>query len=386
MADGKKQLSVFEAACIVAGLGVGGGIMGVPYLAASNGILNFVLILVTAYAVSLVLHLMVAEMVLRDGGHMQLVELFGRHLFTGRGGAVYTWAFFVLVVITFLALLAAYLVGCGAILHELLGLPVYAAQLLTYALAAGVVFYGLRVMGIVEKYAITVMGVVTAVLALGSLGSPFNALPALAGNLKTGLGLFGMAMFSFACFFSVPQAAEGLSWNRKLVARAVVLGISINFAFTFVIAFTAMLVSREVTQIAIIGWGRAVGNWAWITGSVFFFLAMLTTYWSVSYALAVVIRERMKWGDRPSWLAATLPTLAIALVNPATFLNYLQLAGGATAILVALLVVPTLRRVRRARAAADVDPALARWGAPVFQVIVVIAYLLMALGSIVAMP
>ncbi|MFH2128870.1 MAG: hypothetical protein ABIK68_00740 [bacterium] len=43
-----RQLSLFEASSIVAGLGVGGGIMAVPFLASLNGLVPVILILIAA--------------------------------------------------------------------------------------------------------------------------------------------------------------------------------------------------------------------------------------------------------------------------------------------------------------------------------------------------
>jgi amino acid permease len=76
-----KDLSLFEASSFVAGLGVGGGIMAVPFLASLNGLVPVVLILVLAYGLSLLLHLMITEMVMRDVEGTQLVETFGKFLF-----------------------------------------------------------------------------------------------------------------------------------------------------------------------------------------------------------------------------------------------------------------------------------------------------------------
>ena len=87
-----------------------------------------------------------------------------------------------------------------------------------------------------------------------------------------------------------------------------------------VITLMAILVSEEVTEMAIIGWGNAVGIWATVLGSGFVLLAVLTSYWSTSYALAVILKERLGWQYRTSWLAATLPTLVIALSGFTNFL------------------------------------------------------------------
>lgn len=384
----KKRLTFVEASCIVTGYGVGGGIMAVPFLASLNGAVSTLLILAAAYLISVLLHLMIAEMCAGDDEEtMQVVELFRKHLFKGRYENLLAWLFFALLALILFTSMAAYIVGAGEILANLTGLPLWAGQLLFYLLAAGVVAFGLKVLGISEKYAIAAIAVIFIILAAGSTAVPFRPIPWFlpAGNAT--LALFGMVMFCFSSFFSIPQAAEGLSWNKKLIPRAVFAGIGLNLVFVLLVTFCALSVSAEVTEVAIIGWSSAVGGWAVILGSIFIILAMLTTYWSVSYALVVIIKERLGWSERLSWLTATLPTLGIALAGLTTFLGFMRIVGGGIAVVVALLLVPAFRAFRVNMVLGGIGEwNIGLWGGTAFQVLVVAGYLLTAIGSFVQIP
>jgi amino acid permease len=385
MNEGHRRLTLFEAASVVAGLGFGGGVMAVPYLASLNGIMELIITALAAYAFSLLLHLMVVEVVLREDKPQQLVELFGKYVFKQTWwGKALTWIIFALVLVTFYALLAGYIVGCAELLKNLFpALPLWAGEVITYVVAAGIVLIGLKAVGVSEKWSIISIAVVLLVLSIISFAYPFNTLPIWRGDPAKILALYGMVMFCLTCLFSVPQAAEGLSWNKKLVPGAVVLGITINLVFTLVISFMASLVSKPVTEVAIIGWGNAVGTWAVILGSVFAFLGLLTSYWSIGYALAVVIVERLKWGYRLSWLVATVPGFLMAIFGLAGFLEYMRYAGGAMAVLMALLIPPALLISRRENA--NIMPAfsLGKWGNVFICILVFVAYLLMAVGSLI---
>jgi amino acid permease len=382
MSTTAKKLTVFEAACVVAGLGFGGGIMAVPYLAALNGIVPLLAIIIIAFLLSVLLHLMVVEVVLRGDTSQQLVEIFGKYLFfKGGWGSILTWTIFALIVVTFYALLAGYIVGCGELLRNFTALPLPAGMFISYVVAAGVVFFGLKAIGLSEKYAIIAIGVVLLILTVWSFGRPFNHIPMFAGTSKTMLALYGMLMFCFTGIFSVPQAAEGLAWNKRKVAGAVVLGIGINFVFVLVITCMVLLVSRPVTEVAIIGWSRAIGSWALVLGSTFAFLALLTSYWSVSYALAIVMVERLKWGYRRAWLIATLPTFLLAIGTSAGFLDYMRYAGGAMAVLMAILIPPALGISRKRFGTGESAFSLGFWGGPFFRYFIIATYLLMAVGS-----
>lgn len=383
-----KRLTFWEATCIITGYGVAGGIMAVPFLASLNGIAITLVIMVVAYLVSVLVHLMIAEMCSgeREGESVQLVEAFRKYLFRGRFGELLAWLFFGLVVLIFFTNLAAYVVGAGEIVANLTGWPLWAGNVLFYIVAAGIVAFGLKVLGISEKYAVAAIAVVFVVLAAGSMRVPLKELPVIAPLGNETLALFGMAMFCFVSFFSIPQAVAGLSWNRKLIPRSVAVGIGINFIFVLVVTFFALSVSDTVTPVAVIGWTGAIGGWATILGSVFFFLAMLTTYWSMSYALVVIIRERTAWDERLSWLAATLPTLVIAVAGLTDFLGFMRLVGGGIAISVAIMLVPAYRASRLHRAAAGFASSIGAWGGLGFQMVAVIAYIITAIGSFIEIP
>ena len=91
-------------------------------------------------------------------------------------------------------------------------------------------------------------------------------------------------------------------------------------------------------------WSAGIGSWASYAGGVFTLLAMLTTYWSISLALSDIVGEQFRLNGKICWLLATVPSLALALGNSGGFLDFIQIAGGAIAIIVAVMVVPTYRR------------------------------------------
>ena len=103
----KKNLTVWEAACIITGYGIGGGVLAMPYLAAKNGLPVAFLILVAAFAASWVLHMMIADVVNKCGNGSQIVSVFSRCLFRGKLKNLLTVAFFGLMAIVLCAKLAA---------------------------------------------------------------------------------------------------------------------------------------------------------------------------------------------------------------------------------------------------------------------------------------
>ncbi len=381
-----RELTFLEAAAIVTGYGVGGGIMAVPYLASLSGIIPMFIMLILALSVSLLIHLMIAEIMLRDHESNQLVEVFARHLFKGRAGQQLSWLLFILVALAFLASLAAYIAGGGEIIMELSGIPKIGGQLLTYLIAAGVVLLGLKALGMSEKFAVG--GIIILLIAFGLRASqqPFD-IPAQAQSFQPNvlLALFGMLMFSFFAIFSVPQVVNGMQHNLDKVPGAIFIGIGTNAIIITSLVMLCLGTPGAVTKTAIVGLSDALGGWTATAGSIFILLAMLTSFWSVSFAMAVIVKERLGWGERPSWLIATLPALLVVLVNPATFLDYMRLAGGAIAVLIALLIVPLYIIVSK-KTEAPKEWSLPLLQSRLVQAAVVIGYILMAVGSMVSIP
>ncbi len=377
----KKQLTFFEATAIITGYGIGGGIMTLPLLTTKTGLPVMMGLLCAGFFISLLMHLMIAEIILRDGDNNQMVELFQKYIFKNRP-AIFTWAIFFLIAFAFLASLSAYIAGGGRIISDLFGFPLIMGQLIFYAIAAGVVFFGLKALGISEKYGVFIILSIVLAFAAGCFTVPFEPRFEIIGAANNYFKLFGMIMFSFFAIFSVPQVAVGLDHNKKLIPKAITLGIAINAFIITSIVFMTTSVSTEVDEVAIITLGRALGPWASITGSVFIIFAMLTSYWAVSYALATVIEERLKTAPRPSWLIATLPSFALVIMLSRGFLDFMEMASGTIALLVALMVIPLFNAARREGRVKKPEFQLTNLGTVTFQLMVVAGYLAMAIGSV----
>ena len=379
MGTTKKQLTTWEAACIITGYGIGAGVLSMPYMAARNGLILSTLILILSLLASYVLHLMIAEIALKEGNGGQIISCLNRFLFRGKTKQVLTVIFFVLMAVILVTNLAAYISGAEEIIVGLLPIPSIEAKLLFYVVAASVVLFGLKAVGVSEKIAVTVIFALIAALAAASLLNVRNPLSLSAGSLNDALAYYGLAMFAMSAFFSVPQAVEGLDGDTKKIRKAVFLGLLNNFILIIVISVCSLLSSTEITELAMVGWSAGIGLWAQLIGGLFTVLAMLTTYWSLSLALGGIVDDMLHTGTKISWLLATLPSLILVLFNMAGFLDLMRTAGGLIAIIIAVMVVPAYHNARR-----DVpeNNLLRRSGLPL-EIMIVIAYILMAVGSVV---
>ncbi|MGN0905707.1 MAG: aromatic amino acid transport family protein, partial [Bullifex sp.] len=216
-------------------------------------------------------------------------------------------------------------------------------------------------------------------LAGASLLNIRNPLPVRPGNTNQALAYFGMSMFAFSAFFSVPQAVQGLNKDRKKIRKAVFIGIFVNYMLIIIISISALLASPEVTQIAIVGWSMGIGVWAEAIGSIFTLLAMLTTYWSISLALGDIIREQLKLDKRLCWVLATLPSLLFTMFSGTSFFDIMRIAGGLIAIIIAVMVVPAYMNAKKEGG----ENILGVLSGKATEIFVMIMYVLTAVGNVV---
>ena len=374
----KKQLTTWEAACIITGYGIGGGVLSMPYLCAKIGFLNACFVLVIAFIASYVLHLMIADLSLKteDGG--QIISCLNQFLFKGRFKSILTIGFFALLLAILFTNLTGYITGAEEIIVGLIPMPKLLAKLIFYALAASIVIFGLKAVGISEKVAMVVIFALIGILAVSSFFVDPNPVPLFNFSVNGFLAYYGMSMFSLAAFFSVPQAVEGLKGDRGKIRKAIFLGFLNNFIIIVVINFCALLASTEVTEVAMVGWSAGIGRWAQIAGGLFTLLAMLTTYWSLSLALADIVQETTKLNSKLSWLIATLPSLILALLNLGGFMSFMRTAGGLISIIIAVMVVPAFINSKKAP-----GESVLKHNGPIVCVIIIIAYIMMGVGSVV---
>jgi len=380
----EQRLTQWEATSLMVGAGVGAGIMAVPFLTARVGLAGLAIILPVAWAASALIHLMLAEVLFRTGRDLQIVELMRFYVLRGRAGRWLLWSVFALLSIAFLANLAAYVSGAGEILARLTGINRRLAEFLIYAISAGVVFFGLKAIGIAERFATLALVGLIAAIGAGAFSVPFQLQLELSGSATQWLALYGMVMYALWTFYSVPQVVKGLGPDHRGAVRAILVGLGINGILTAVIALFALGISTRVTEVAIIGISERLGTWASIAGSLFIMFALVTSYWSVSLALADILRERTGLSEKIAWLLATLPPLLVLWGGVWQFLDWLRLAAGATAIVVALITLPMYWQARKTGPVSSPGWELGRWGQPAMLALALLALILMAIGSLVS--
>jgi hypothetical protein len=104
-------------------------------------------IIALAYAVNLIMHYMIAELSYNNDG-AQFIACFEKELFTGKFKKIATWIAFGLLALSVLVNVAGFIAGAAAVFSSWFGMPRIAGMLLYYILAALVVNFGMKLVGL----------------------------------------------------------------------------------------------------------------------------------------------------------------------------------------------------------------------------------------------
>ncbi|MEG2634824.1 MAG: hypothetical protein RSA97_09520, partial [Oscillospiraceae bacterium] len=181
---------------------------------------------------------------------------------------------------------------------------------------------------------------------------------------------------------SVIQAVKGLQGDTKKIRTSIVLGLSVVAVAVLIVTFGALSATKgEVTEVGLIGWSNGIGGWAAWIGNIFTILALITTFWSISLSLRDVVSEQTKAGTTLCWVIATLPSLLLAVSGIGGFMFFTRIVGGIS-MLMGLMLIVAFNRSRRESGGAS--PICGKFGSMPFQILIVVASVLMGVGALVS--
>lgn len=335
-----KQLTFIESLMLVAGAGIGTGILTIPYAISKIGLFGTLVALALAYAVSAVMYLIIADLTRNSEKPEDLLAILDEHLFSGKGKKALNITFLVLLVLLLLENLVVYILCAGNVLTDLLGINSTATQIIFYALASVVIIFGVKGMGVGEKLSMILIGSAVLVLMVLSFLNVKGSLSFSFGVPSTVFAVYGLFMFAFSAIFSIIQVCNHIE-KKELTGKAVIGGLSLNALITVAFTVAVILGSDTVTEIATIGLSESIGiPFVKILCSVLVLLAMFTSFWSSGFAFSDVVGGQFGLSTRISWFIATIPALLIAVLLPLGILDYVQIGAGALSIILVIVVLP----------------------------------------------
>jgi amino acid permease len=375
----KTRLSFWEATSIIIGHGVGAGIQAVPYLASRNSLRELLLILGFCFLFNLLLHLIIAELSYNNDG-AQFIACFDREMFSGKLKNIFTWAAFALLGLSVIVNVSAFLTGAAEVLAEWCGLPSMVCMLLFYIVGAGVVFFGLKLVGVCEKFSVAAMVLVVGVLLAVVLRGKTQPLGGVYRGWTNAAALFGSISFSLSAVMSTPQVVKGLQKDKKKILGSIAAGLGINAALILLVTLTTLLGAGEDVSKkgALLDLGKSIGGWPAVVAYLFSLFALATSFWANTLNLRDIVHEQTRWNEKLSWLAASLPCLVFAALSSFDFVDLSRFAGVIQVVTgIGVIVAYALSRKRVGKSA-----LVGKFGTPIFLILVGLCTLLATVGSV----
>ena len=337
------RLTFMEATMMVVGSTIGSGVLGLAFASRNAGWPVLLTWLVVAGFFSIISMLYVAEATLRTTRPLQLSGLAEKYV-----GKIGSWLIFFSVGATSFCSLIAYTSGCGKILSEFFGISLEMASCLFALGATSVVWLGLKATGVAEKYLSSGM---TAMLILLVGASLFSARVPVADILYThwmyAVPVFNIAVFCYAVQYIVPEISRGFTHEPgKLVPSILAL---------VPLAVFLMLPVDEISEVASLSWGRALGSPVFfVIVNAFAFCAMLTSFWAIAESFLTNMIDRLGFKSetdirtRAACLAfIVIPPVLLAYSGLVGFVNAIFSAGTFGGIIMSILPVFMLRSSRK---------------------------------------
>ena len=382
-----EKITFAEGVFMIVGTNIGAGILSVSYAARKAGYLPLLFWLVVVGIITTITMLYVAEATLRTRQHEQLSGLARRYV-----GGFGSWLMFASVTVNALGALIAYMSGSGDLMHALFGIDRRLGSVLFFIPAALILVLGLKALGRSEKVITSLMIAMLAVLIGATLVFPttdFSHL--LDGNWLYMVPVFNLVVFIYCAQYIVPEMARGFADKPEKLPKAIMVGMLLTFCLLALVPLSVIALSGldNISDVATISWGRALGEWAFFSANLFALCAMLTSYWGLGGSFLTNIFDQFRLGNDEQpfkrfkvLLVVAVPPFILAYSGMVSFVNALYFAGVFSGVILSIMPILILKGSRRQ---GDITPG---WTCPalithpLIQIFIVLLYLCSAVYAI----
>ncbi|HHU0747112.1 TPA: aromatic amino acid transport family protein, partial [Serratia marcescens] len=353
------------------------------------GFLPLLFWLVLVGSLTTITMLYVAESTLRTRAHLQLSGLAKRYV-----GGLGAWLMFASVCVNSVGALTAYMTGSGKLLQSLFGISPALGSLLFFVPAAGVLYLGLKAIGRGEKFiSIGMVVMLTALVVATLLKDTTHMRNLLDGDWRYMVPVFNVVVFCFSAQYIVPEMARGFADKPEQLPKAIIVGMVVTFILLAAVPMSVIALSGldDISDVATISWGQALGQWAFFSANIFALCAMLTSYWGLGGSFLTNIFDKFRLGNDELplrrfgvLLLVVVPPFVLAYSGLVSFVNALYFAGVFSGVILSIMPMLILRGARKH---GDQTP---RWQCnwithPLLQVSIVLLYLASAVYAIASL-
>lgn len=336
-----------RAIALMAGMVIGVGLFGLPYVVAKSGALIGLIYFIILSVIIIFTHLIYGEILLRTKTKHRLAGL--AELYLGKW-----WKRLTIVVSTlgFYAVIIAYIIVGGGFFHIILspflggGELVY--QIVFFSVMAGIILIGFRTIVFSE---VLMTGALVAVMAFLSAlaATKINFLNLATFNAGEFFAPYGVILFSIMGAAAVPEVLEIMSREKKSAKSAIFWGSLIPIALIAVFTFAVLgATGAGATKDAVSGLGAVFGGWVKYIGAVFGLFAVATSFLPLALYAKEQFHLDFKINGFVSWALACLVPFAIFLFGTKDFIKIIGFSGAVFGGYESFLMIWIYLRAKRA--------------------------------------
>lgn len=304
---------------------VGVGIFSLPYTGVQSGFLIAAVFLFVLAGIMTLLHLLYGEIVSRTKEKHRLIG-YAEYYLGKWGKRVIALSVF----IGFYGSLLVYIIVGGdflaVILSPLMNVSPIIFNLIFFIIGTIAVYFGLKLIAELDFF----MGLflILIILLIFSLGLSYINLDNLKHiNIRNLFFPYGAILYSLAGMAAIPEIKE-LIRNKKHYSKAIIIGTLIPAFLYLVFMFSVIgLTGGETSSEAISGLINVLGIKVVFLGSLFGFLACLTSFFILGLSLKKTFLYDFKFNKSLAWFLVWIIPLLLFVLGMRNFIYIIVILG-----------------------------------------------------------
>lgn len=330
---------------------VGVGMFGIPYAAAQSGFLIAAAFLFFLTIIMTLIHSFYGEIVLRTKEKHRLAGYAGYYL-----GERWKQIVGFFVVLGFYGSLLVYIIVGGNFLYlifaPVVNLPAIVFNLIFFAIGSVAVYFGIRfIAGMDLLMGLFLILIVVLFLYLGLNQINIDNLKTI--NISNIIAPYGVILYSLAGMAAVPEIISVFKRKKEHCKKAIILGTVIPGILYFIFMATVIGLTGGKTSLeAINGLAGILGKKAVFFGSVFGFLAAITSFFILGLSLKATYIYDFGFHKNWAWFITCFTPLILLALGFQNFIVIITILGAllgliecTSVILIHKKAVPTSNRL-----------------------------------------
>jgi len=335
------------ATSTLTGIIIGAGIFGLPFVFYKAGFFIGLGFLIILTFITLIIHLIWAEISLDTKESHRLVgysKIYLGKIGKNIAGASTIFGFFGSI-IAYMLIGGNFLAGS---IYNILGTNPIIYILIFWILTSFAIFKELKLVAFLEFLISFILALIILIFfGLGVTKIDFNALPL--ANWKNFFLPYGVILFSLAGGSAIPEIKDILKEQELKIKKAVILGTIIPAILYFLFVIGILGISgANVSEDSLSGLAQNLNNGIIIIGRIFGFFAVITSVFVLGLYLKHTLTYDYNLNKNLSFIITIfIPLFAILLIKNISFIKVIEIVGIVSIGIEAILLILIHQKIKK---------------------------------------